>query len=615
MIQKKITRTIALSLIMLWSFTAFYIPTIIAAPQQPMAMGDQMLTPEDLQAMERAVEEERAKMSPEERAAFDNDVEQLTKELEAMKPEELEAFMNQVLFGQPEQAPQEEPVVVTPPTPVQAPKVVEPAKPQKPLKKQDEALARIDGIINRTTSFLNKIARYIEFTGKLRKWSEQGKITGWKPDYTWDSIKKQIEDLLNKLTIIKDKDPKTNDYKYLNDLIDDESLYNNLGKFKDSLSKLEPDIEIDDFGIEPVSRQVRYVIRKVLAEYIEALTVLNINSDLDKLIAKYEPTAKKHREEEEGITKKSLEESKIKQQRKVKPAIVAGKGDQGDSYSGGYSSGSNPYDYYPYSGGYSPSSYGSYDTPSNAGGYKPPTPPSASSGSSGSSGGGSGSRGDSGSKDGKDKDGKTREDKDEKDGKYEPRKSSDGKSKDKGNRTDRAIDSFENGLELAIDAVEDKEMKFDTLPEIIKGSDKDQDEKLLRAITEANEQLGSALNGLKILKKQKLSNDQRTQIQSIYNKHKKSLDEIVKSIDKIDTIKAEFPDLRKIKFDIGDKAPEPKPEEEKVKREVEGIEELEDEEAPVQTVPVKRAEHSPYLLKENIANIKKAYDALFPKTK
>lgn len=583
MIQKKITRTIKLSLIMLWSFTAFYTPLAIAAPnQQQMPMGNQMITPEDLQAMEREVEVRRAGMSDEERAAFDNDVEQLTKELEAMPQEELENFMRTVLYGQPEEAPQELPEVA-PPAPVQVQKV-EPVKPQKPQKKQDEALARIDGIINRTTSFLNKIARYIEFTGKLKKWSEQGKITGWKPTFTWDSIKKQIEDLLNKLTLIKDKDPKTNEYKYINDLIENESLYNNLGKLNDSLSKLEPDIEIDDFGIEPVSRQIRYVIRKVLAEYIEALTVLNINSDLDKLIAKYEPTAKKHREEQEGLTKKSLEESKAK--RRPTSAVVAGKGDREDSYSGGYGAGSNPYDYYPYSSGYSPSSYGSYGDDSSA--YQPPTPPSASSGSRGGSGGTK--------KDDKDKEDK----KDEKDEGKKPY----GTSKDKGNKADDAISAFERALEDGVAFIKDKEIKFDKLVDQIKTPNKDQDEKIISAITDANMKFETALIELKVLKKQKLSKEQLARMKSVYNKHEKSLNEIVTSIDEIETIKdkSKISDTRKKLFDIDIvKAPEVK---------------AEDIEEPVEEPVLKpRDPQSPYRLKENIINIKKAHDALFPKSK
>ena len=177
MIHKKITRTLLITLLM---FVPCAHISVAHAMGQPPAgqFGPDMLSPEDLQAMEKAVEDQRAKMSPEERAQFDNDVEQLTKELEAMKPEELESFMNTVLFGQPapEEFPQEIAPAPTPTTPVVAPKP-EPAKPQKPRKKQDEALSRIDGIIRYTNSFLNKMA-IVEFgsPNKIKKWAEQGKI-------------------------------------------------------------------------------------------------------------------------------------------------------------------------------------------------------------------------------------------------------------------------------------------------------------------------------------------------------------------------------------------------------------------------------------------------------
>ncbi|MCX5922022.1 MAG: hypothetical protein NTX86_01710 [Candidatus Dependentiae bacterium] len=340
-------------------------------PQNFPGMGGQALTVEDLQAMEQAVEMERAKMTPAERAQFDNDVAQLTKELEQMKPEDLEMFIDQVLFGQPapEQPMPEVTPVAQPVTATEAPKAAPRVEvSQKMLSKQEEALQKIDGIIKNTESFLNKVAIMVEFPGKIKKWAEQGTITGWRPNYMWDtdetnakkakeniSIKKQLEELVQKLSTLKEKDPKTKNYKHLSALIDDESLYNNLGKLYSSLVKLEPQVEVYEFGLEQVSKEVRKIMRKILSEYIEALFSLDIPADIDKVIARYTPTAKQLTEEEEKATKKAFEESKKKQ--KTERTVVAGKAESADDYSGGSRGGSDYYN--PYSSPYYSPDYSS----------------------------------------------------------------------------------------------------------------------------------------------------------------------------------------------------------------------------------------------------------------
>jgi len=562
--HKKILKTLLLSFLTILFPCTMNTSQMYGPPSgQMMPMGPESLTPEDLQAMELAVEQERAKMTPEERAQFDSDVDQLTKELEAMKPEELDAFMNTVLFGQPQQPPMPEEIQpVAPEIKVEAPKP-EPVKPKKPLKKQDEALNTIDGIINSTNSFLHKIARYIDFVGKLKKWSEQGKIPGWKPTYTWDGIKKEIESLLHTLNKMKDKDTKTNEYKYLSDLIDNESLYNNLNKLNDSLANLEPNIEVDEFEVDEfkaVTKESREFIRKVLAQYLEALYALDIPADLEKVIAKYEPTAKKMKEEEEKATKKVFEESKKKP--KPVPAVVSGKGEKESSYHGGSSygdSGMNPYDYYPYSSGYSSPYSSGYSSPysgSSDTSYKGGSPSGSSAGgvagkeggtSEAGSGGGKGTSGGGGGK------GVGHQDHG-KGGHEGAMHRTQGQEK-----ADKFIDEFEEALEDAIASID--EGKLTKVDEQLKQSaSQNDDKKIVDALDETNLKVETVTAAIKKLKRFTLTEDQKKKVRTLYVKHKPKLDSALTSIKNVSpdkdkkevdrAIKAATPSLSHLKHNI-----------------------------------------------------------------
>jgi len=491
--------------------------------------NNQMFTQEDLQAMERAVEEERAKMTDEQRAQFDNDVQQLTQELEQLSPEELEAFMNQVLFEQPttEYVPPVAPPVENENL-VVAPKP-EPVKPQKPRKKQDEALDRIESIIKHTNSFMHKIARYIDFVGKLKKWSDQGKIKGWKQNFTWESIKKQLEDLVHKLTIMKDKDPKTGDYKYLNDLIENEALYNNLGQLNDSLVSLEPQVEVDDFGIEPVTKESRDAIRKILGHYIEALFSLSLPADLDNIIAAYEPTAKKMRESAEADTKKALEGSK--KNREYVPGKVSRKT---ESQASAYSPYAPPFDYNPYASPYS----GGY----GAGGYTPPAPPTFGAGDksgSGSSGGGSHGGSSAGSPSKNDKNnssggGDTGKSPSAqiKNSKNEPGhdKASHGSHEPRTKEGD-TVWLFQNALKDADDLI--KENELDALDAYLIDQNTSNGKVIAEAITDTNRSIEDAQITLNKLKKLKLSTHHQKQIKDIYKQYKPRLEATNTAIEKI----------------------------------------------------------------------------------
>ena len=84
----------------------------------------------------------------------------------------------------------------------------------------------------------------------MEAWIKEGKLKSIKPGTTWNTIRSTVEDLLARLHKIKDRDPITSAYKYLDDFIKDESLINNLHRVKDVLNRHEPKIEISPFGAE-----------------------------------------------------------------------------------------------------------------------------------------------------------------------------------------------------------------------------------------------------------------------------------------------------------------------------------------------------------------------------
>lgn len=183
-------------------------------------------------------------------------------------------------------------------------------KPAVPSNKQQAAIQLIDALLASITNFLSKSQVMVELPGKIVSWTKEGKLRNWPASLTWNNFRAQVEELQAKLNKIKDKDAKLGTYKYLDDLIKDEGTYNNLIKIKDALSKSEPKIASGSFGIDKRSSAGRQAIRDTLLSLHEAVATLAIPASLDKIIEKYEPTAKKHKESEEAAAKRALEESR-----------------------------------------------------------------------------------------------------------------------------------------------------------------------------------------------------------------------------------------------------------------------------------------------------------------
>lgn len=300
------------------------------APQGAPA-GQQELSPEDLKLLEEIGKEvdnyvNRLPTREQLRAQGLPEAEILKAETKEKFQEEVERYSKmseEQLLAEMEKALAEAASAAEQPQPIQQPQEVqpryeEPLKPAEPViekpvvsnDKQQVALQLINNLISSMSNFLAKAQMMVELPGKVQSWIKEGKLRGWPANLTWSTIKSQIETLEAQLRKITDKDPRTNKYKYLDDLIANEGLYNNLAKVKDSLARNEPKIILSPFGLEKMTSESRQATRSVLLSLHEAISILGIPSALDAIIAKYEPTAKKIKETEEASQRKALEESR-----------------------------------------------------------------------------------------------------------------------------------------------------------------------------------------------------------------------------------------------------------------------------------------------------------------
>lgn len=366
---------------------AFLSITSLCFTQMPMGgmNGMPMPSPQELQQIEAEIDNFVRSLPPEQQAQFYKDVEELTGIMEQMSPEELNSFVENVFtdaglmepmqeepakaeHGQPE-PPKEEKPVTTPVT-------TAPAGPTQ------QAIALIDSLISSTEEFLRKAQIIPELPGKMDKWVAQHKLLEVAGNIDWEKIQNQIDEFNALLYTLKDKDPKTGEYRHIGDLIKQEALYNNLSKLKMTLEQFVPQVTVPEFGLDKVSKESRAAIRDTLSGYLEAFYLLNVIEEIKKVKQPYEPRAKELTEEEKQFAERAQKEAE--KPRKAVPAErSSGSSGVGAGYYGG---GYDAYDDYYSGGGYGSPYYGtpSYSTPSySASSYdydRPSAGPSASSG-------------------------------------------------------------------------------------------------------------------------------------------------------------------------------------------------------------------------------------------
>lgn len=263
--------------------------------------------PTEAQLRAQGVPEEEIKKR-ETKEKFDAEVKRYSEMSEKQLLEEMEKVFSEAASQVPQQPqPETEKPNYTPTVQPETTKPVE--KPIVPSDKQLAALKLIDGVLISINNFMNKAQIMVELPGKIPTWVKEGKLRNWPAGLTWNNFSGQIEELQAKLNKIKDRDPRSGTFKYLDDFIKDESLINNLAKTRDSLTRNEPKIELSSL-IDKMTTESRTAVRSVLLALYEATSILAIPAALDKIIEKYDPTAKKIKESEEAAQKRALEESR-----------------------------------------------------------------------------------------------------------------------------------------------------------------------------------------------------------------------------------------------------------------------------------------------------------------
>ena len=185
----------------------------------------------------------------------------------------------------------------------------------EPIKEEVKKPSRdmvptIDEIVARLDSFVQKANQVVEMSTNFEKWGKKGKLRGFNPTMTWAVFKEKLESLKKTLHTIKSLDPKTQKPKYLVDLTANDALCNNIIQFKTVLAKHEPGVQVPSFGFKKLSKSSKAAFIAIINDCLEALLALNMQTELEKIIAKYEPTAKKIKDAEEKAQEIALQASK-----------------------------------------------------------------------------------------------------------------------------------------------------------------------------------------------------------------------------------------------------------------------------------------------------------------
>lgn len=251
---------------------------------------------------------------PVKRAEFEETVKEMEKAIQAIGGDEAflnmnEADMTDFLTNFASQQEEKKKKVKEAPKPVV--KEVAPA-PVIPLSGKELLLDNINTIINYINSFFSKVPAMPELPGEIERWSKEGLVTEWGPAAKWNSIKKSIELLQNKLYTIIAIDKKTDTRRYLGYIYENESLKNHLQLLKVKLADSEPFINVDTFSFDKFGEQSKKATQKTLNSLGESIQKLKIIDSINSAIEKYDPTAKKIREEEEALKQKAEQEAKKK---------------------------------------------------------------------------------------------------------------------------------------------------------------------------------------------------------------------------------------------------------------------------------------------------------------
>ncbi len=317
---------------------------------------------QELEEANRAIEEYISSLPPEEQAEFNQAVDELSQMFDSMSEDEFASFLNEMFTEEPA------PMMTESFAPTSQPVMREiPILTTEQKKKVDNIITLINDLIRQSNIFLVQIGSSLETEKNINNWARKGSISNWQQGTEWHNLKFDIEKFVQQLYLLEDKDLTTQEYRYIMDLIQDESTLNNLIQLQTNLNSSVPFIEVSELDIQELSSQAKDAIKNTLQYFTEALYVLQLPTAINAIFEKYAPQATKLKEAEEAAEKKAAELAK----RPKTPigattagvAEESGYGDYGYGSYGGYDYGGGYGDY-----GYSPS-YGGYDYGGYGGDY------------------------------------------------------------------------------------------------------------------------------------------------------------------------------------------------------------------------------------------------------
>ncbi len=318
--------------IFVFIFSSFVSSTIhcAGAPAEASFQGfDPNMSEEEL--LRKLMEDIDEALPEDQRASFWQEVaketERLEKETANMDEEEKEKYLLDLITAEPGKE-------VERPEPEEAEieEIEEKAPKAKPtpVKETKEISDVLKSLVKSIESFLGKAAAFPDFDGKVDRWAKQKRFTDWQEGQNWQSLKNELDKLVSRLERFKEKDPKIG-MKHIDALLKNEPMIQNLKQLEVKLSREVPLIEMSVFAIEKMSNQTKNAITHTINALTEGLYRINLPEELLKILAEFDPAAKKILAEEEKAAKSALTQSKAYQP--SRPTRVAGKRDRSDRLS------------------------------------------------------------------------------------------------------------------------------------------------------------------------------------------------------------------------------------------------------------------------------------------
>ncbi len=252
-----------------------------------------------------------ASLPEEMRESFWQEVAQETERLERetahMSPEEKDAYFENILREAGMDMPMEHVAPVQEPTMPEVPvKTVEKPVPsvKETTETTDDVIKIINSIIKSIESFITKAASFADFDGKVTGWVQKGRITDWQGVH-WSEFQHELHKFITVLQRFKEKDSKIG-FKHLDEIRKNELAVQNLKQLQKKLADYEATIVITPFEIANMSEQTKNACIHVINALTDAIYRNKIIEELLKIVEKFDPTAKKIREEEEKSSKTAL---------------------------------------------------------------------------------------------------------------------------------------------------------------------------------------------------------------------------------------------------------------------------------------------------------------------